>query len=326
MALSASVLLAGCTHSEVPKIDEPIVEIGGRLPTRLPAAVKDQANNVISVLADWSVDRIATSSGVRIAPNWFLTAGHTFRNAETNSTLVRGINECGRIAVEVSTDKITYERNSPDYEKNSGRTGASIFVDRQVSSLGPTDGIVPDLAIAHASDDKHVLPPFSGLTFAYQEVKAGQPLFTINYQAPLHPAPDGINRLTPNEALLSNEDLKKGYNKPSEIGMIVIDEHKGKIVAVSGIKNYQPRPDQDPFIEEGASGGPVFTSKGRFVGIVVDKTPAFPASKVMELTKINLKGIPKSQPLNVVLIQQIGRSTLTRYENRLAAASDCTQQ
>lgn len=257
----------------------------------LPAGISQVVNSAVDLeYKGASGNQIEQSSGVKIAPNLTLSAGHEF--------LANGLIEvsqsdgyCRPLSI-YSTGEVNDEKS----------TDNSI-----VATFSKTVPGLADVSLINTSTDaqfdKLPIPeigPTPGL---------GSQLYFVNYE----PAANLVAR-NPNPN--AGGESSFSYSKPAVYSGVILDSAGQYYLAATGIKSYgQGMPDD--ISRPGASGGPVFNQSGQLVGIVtaiIDEQ--FTSQQISQMYGINLP-VSSQAMLQLDEIQPVTPQIISAYETLL---------
>lgn len=219
---------------------------------KLPEAVKAVAGSAVLVVKGDGI-----GSGVKVAPDEFLTAGHMVVHGDDDGDTYSSNFDCTRLTMRARAPIVQV----PSYD----------FMPAHDASGVKTSDI--DLAVMWLTDewssaDRGV--PFAPVQDAGNKV--GTEAFFVNYE------PTSGNLLR--SPSLDAADLAA----PAEFGGVVIDDTDEKMLVLTGIGENYGSGLPDDRVRVGASGGPVFDENGGLEGItqaiyVADSTPENIASE-----------------------------------------------
>jgi hypothetical protein len=310
----------------------PNVNIGG-LPDRLPSAVKRVVNTAVSVEYQYlkPIGRSGsatefevtsdTASGVRVAPDTYLSAGHFVKDGK--NVYLRGINQCGNITVMGPS-------NQPTALESVGNRvvdvyGSDLPATRLIGSYIEGDGgSVPDVSLLHAPDVQHTLPGQPTDPIASATPKIGQAVYFVNYE----PTSKGVSR-SPSEIeeqnLNDTNTTGPHLTEPAVYGGVVVGKQlNGDLIVADGLASYDALGDKETL--RGASGGEVENSQGQLIGIAVEATEVDQSMTPAEFGSVvgaNLTGVPSDTLLNEAIIQPVTTTMVASLERKVAQAPTC---
>ncbi|HKR81744.1 MAG TPA: hypothetical protein VJR27_01960 [Candidatus Saccharimonadales bacterium] len=250
----------------------------------LPPRVAEAARSAVAVAGPKG-----TGSGVKVAPNQFLTAGHMIMG---DAPLPEGLNtnspqfNCKGMTIEAAltlpegdgaavTQPITRAsgvNHGSDLASNEpwGMDYASLWVDN--SSLAATQ--VP------------------AVTARYPRYMVGKEIFFVNYESLKHrPDQPPTRRRSPLYPAYPN--AADNFHEPAMYGGIVIKDLGNIMLIVDGIGRNYSKGHQDDESRSGSSGGASFDANGNLEGLVVAGPPEKEtASQIEQDYGVRLEGNP----------------------------------
>jgi FlaG/FlaF family flagellin (archaellin) len=350
-ALCATAFISGCTSSPESNHEAPPMPVNtttapeltpidlGTLPATLPPSVTREISSVMAMSFSYykviqKLGQGATegemvsgseASGVRIAKDTYLSAGHFVRN--DNNTPITGISYCGDVTVEGPSDVSTSLEGIGTGTKTRSMYGTDLYADRLTGSFVKDNiPVTPDISIVHAPDQEHSLPNQEYPALATASPKVGQDVYFVNYE----PTAKGVFR-SPSESdlqTLNNDDgvPSSKLEHPAIYGGVVTQiESDGDLDVADGFKSYGVIDDAES--RPGASGGPVFNQDGQLVGLsddASDETKPISAEDFVEPYE-SVTGISPNTPLDLTVVQPVDERLLTSLKQRLAATALCTR-
>jgi hypothetical protein len=321
----------------------------GNFPKSLPQAVSNMLSNVVVVnynepspppaILDKGNFALQSDygSGLELNKNLYLSAGHILRNEKTGSKLPR-LDRCSAVSVDTGNKSPTsfYISNSHSKQKDSSsvvhksavittaKYGYRLRANKKVASYDPSNNSVPDVSLIYTNkkNDYRMSKP-AKVTISTNAPRVGTKLFFANFQ----PTPVGQYR-DPNENLLSEKDIKQKLNKPAIYGGIMLGHivDDGDDLVVTGLRNYGSI--RDRYERHGSSGGPVFTSTGKLIGMsVMMPSRNHVKLSLQELSQEyyhqNFVGVKPKSKLSYSLVQPISKKVISTMRTRLNQSPGC---
>lgn len=298
---TGSVLAAGCGAQEATPVEppEPTKISAESFPSDLPKGVADQLQHVVSIYGmrapfkpnKDSKPQIMACAGVRVDQHDFLSAAQCDWDL-ANFDQIPYCDSMGISTQTLPTDKrrgisFTISRKAGDPAQQEGTKAANVTNNSLIVELDPktSEGLPP------YSNPTHFAADPGNLDFA-------QPLYIANYQMTADKQPRN-----PHHVFLSEEQIKKGLDKPAVMGGVALNFLSGNTIRVlTGIKPYSTPAETEP--RAGAGGSPVWDEHGNLVGIVVGETAQF-VSDYEEDFNIELSGRSNTDIAKTAIVQLI---------------------
>lgn len=299
----------------------------GSLPQKAPQSVSSQIGNAVLVRVkkeskkgdrkgyhiDWNSESYTQGSGVRIAPNTYLTAGHVLY--EKKQTYETSIQACVDSSIGSVTTRIT---GAIPFQHGTTIPvrGIEYKAARQVGTYTPQNEGADDIALVQTDVEEFADPP--QVKIREDPPKIGEKVFAVNYQ------PTAKNEYrTPNEGELNIRMLSLGYGKPAIYGGVILStDEKNKYVMATNLKSYGVVNDSES--REGSSGGAVYDTKGQLIGISISASDGKYNSDDMNwLWGLKIHGQDKDKKMSYTLVQPVTETHIGAMLMRIYQRQSC---
>jgi V8-like Glu-specific endopeptidase len=265
---------------------------------KLPQEVSSEINSAVDVeyyTNDGS--KIEKASGVKISSNITMSAGHEFlQNGPIGKTT--STNACRQLSI--------YSHNDRNNDVSTGN--------KVVATYAVDNAETPDISLIKTNGNSqfNILP----VVRIGQVPDLGEKLYFVNYE----PASNLLDR---NPNIQQNaETISSIYAKPAIYDGVVLDNTNNMYLVATGLNSYGSG-IADNASRPGASGGPVFNSKGQVIGIIVSIiNNTVSARQLSSMYNVKFDNTSPDTQLQIEEIQPITPTAISFYKKLLANSSN----